>query len=70
MAKKKIKKKKSNETMDEHIFNHSQSSVTIKRDSKGRNTFEVKVYCESPELAKETATTIFDELTEEYPEEN
>lgn len=44
-----------------------QSSTTMKRDSKGKQTWEIKVYDKDPEKAAEKAADINDKLAKRYP---
>jgi len=43
-----------------------RSSVKLARTSKGEATYEVKVYDEDPDVAKEHAVRLYEELTAKY----
>ena len=46
------------------------SSVKIIRAAKGRVDFEVKIYHEDPDIARELASQNFDILAAQYPAED
>jgi hypothetical protein len=50
------------------IVEHAnQSSVDLKRNSKGITEFSVKVYGSNPVTAAQEASKIYDSLNDEYP---
>jgi uncharacterized protein YpuA (DUF1002 family) len=64
-----MNEKEENEFMRQvtNIPSESVSSVEIKQTTKG-TTFTVKVYDADPEMAKELAETLFDQLGKKYPQ--
>ena len=52
--------------MDEETNDMSQSSIELKRDAKQNTVITVKVYGMDPNVAKDKAITIYDQLCSRY----